>query len=352
MLRGRRFGLLLALFGVVTVTPDAMLVRYASSSGGSPALILCAKSAFTVIVAMATVLVQYKCDWVALSKGLRAAPKHLALVVFLQVVVAIGFPMAFLYTTAAKALLLISLNPLWAAIFSRALLKDKLAPSTMIALVLSVACVLVVFVPPIIIGSGGGATLNATEPDATTVSTGAPTIAGDLISIGTGVGLGAFLTASRWTATRKPDAGLSLTTPLSNAVVALGFLPNAILDAVRYGVPQPLFWGTLAADSVCLSIALVCIVNAPKHAKSAEVALVLLVENLIGPLWVFIGFGEVPSVWTFVGGSLLLLTLGLHEAYTLKVHNNRVVQGGSCHGLEAWTERPTSPAKEEPFSSP
>ena len=352
-LRGRSFGLALALFGVFTVTPDAMLVRYASSGGGSPALILCVKSAFTAIVAAAIVLAQHKCDDAALSKGLRAAPKHLAVVLLMQVIINVGFPMAFLYTTAAKALLIISLNPLWAAVFSRILLKDKLAPATMIALVLSIACVLVVFVPPIIIGSGGAATQNTTDPDATAVH--APTIAGDLISIGTGVALGAFLTASRWTATRKPDAGLSLTTPLANAVIALGFLPIAIVDAVRDGVPGPLFWGTLAADGVCLSIALVCVVTAPKHAKSAEVALVLLVENLIGPLWVFLGFGEVPSVWTFVGGSLLLLTLGAHEAYMLKVQSSRVVHS-SCHGLEAWTERPPSPAKEEleeePFSSP
>ena len=39
-LRGRSFGLALALFGVFTVTPDAMLVRYASSGGGSPARVL------------------------------------------------------------------------------------------------------------------------------------------------------------------------------------------------------------------------------------------------------------------------------------------------------------------------
>ena len=68
-LRGRSFGLALALFGVFTVTPDAMLVRYASSGGGSPALILCVKSAFTAIVAVVIVLAQYKCDGAALSKG-------------------------------------------------------------------------------------------------------------------------------------------------------------------------------------------------------------------------------------------------------------------------------------------
>ena len=35
MFSGRRYGLALALFGVLTVTPDAMLVRYADSSGGA-----------------------------------------------------------------------------------------------------------------------------------------------------------------------------------------------------------------------------------------------------------------------------------------------------------------------------
>lgn len=52
---------------------------------------------------------------------------------------------------------------------------------------------------------------------------------------------------------------------------------------------------------------------APKYARSADIALILLIENLIGPFWVFLGFHEVPGKWTFIGGGCLLLTLSAHE---------------------------------------
>ena len=40
-----------------------------------------------------------------------------------------------------------------------------------------------------------------------------------------------------------------------------------------------------------------------------------VLEDVLGPLWVFLGFGEVPSLWTFIGGALLLATLAVHEVY-------------------------------------
>ena len=45
-----------------------------------------------------------------------------------------------------------------------------------------------------------------------------------------------------------------------------------------------------------------------------EVALITLLEVVLGPLFIYFRFGEIPSGWTVAGGALLLGTLAAHEA--------------------------------------
>jgi len=62
---------------------------------------------------------------VYISQGLRGvwrgvvleAPGHMLLAAVLQACVNIGFPLSLLETTSARGLMLISVNPLWAAVF-------------------------------------------------------------------------------------------------------------------------------------------------------------------------------------------------------------------------------------------
>ena len=272
MLQGRQLGLALAGFGVLTVTPDAMLVRFASADGGSPGMVICVKSVFTAALSAALVWFQRRrsLSGQSLYAAVRAAPVHIGVVTLAQIGIQVGFPLSFLYTEASKALLLIALNPMWAALFGRFLLNDRLATRTVVALVLAIASVLMVFVPSLL--SGADAVQNSTAADgiaaapanATDDESSAAhfaTFGGDLISIVTGLALASFLTASRWASMRRPGIPLSLTTPIANSVLALCLLPLFIHDVSQRGMPGAVFWGTLAADGVCLTVALVCIVN-------------------------------------------------------------------------------------------
>lgn len=334
-------------------------------------MVLFVKSVFTMIMSALVVLGESKGKCATIIRGLRAAPKHLGVVVVAQVAIQVGFPLAFLYTSAAKALLLIALNPMWAALLGRLVLGERLAAPTCVALVVAIASVLIVFVPPLVLlppevfEVAAGALPNATRTNATRTNATAPaapareTLAGDLIALATGFALAAFLTASRWANSRRPGVALNLTPPLANLVLALCTLPLAAADAMRVGYPEPLFWGSLAADGLCLTVALLCIVNAPRHAATAEVGLVLLIENLIGPMWVFFAFGEVPSVWTFFGGALLLATLATHElAMGVRAHHDHqrnqrkaaaASGGNSLRGGAVWSAPAEASTAEEPM---
>lgn len=42
-----------------------------------------------------------------------------------------------------------------------------------------------------------------------------------------------------------------------------------------------------------------------------------MIEAVLGPLFVFFAYNEIPSKWTLIGGSLLLCVLTIHESQPL-----------------------------------
>ena len=81
-------------------------------------------------------------------------------------------------------------------------------------------------------------------------------------------------------------------------------------------VRLPAFYGYAALNGLSISAAYA--LAAPKHARGAEISMVLLLEVVLGPIWMFLGYGDRPAVFTLVGGALLLLVLFLHELAALR----------------------------------
>ena len=44
----------------------------------------------------------------------------------------------------------------------------------------------------------------------------------------------------------------------------------------------------------------------------------MMLETLLGPFWVFLRFGDVPSSWTLAGGAVLLTALFAHEVAAIR----------------------------------
>ena len=62
---------------------------------------------------------------------------------------------------------------------------------------------------------------------------------------------------------------------------------------------------------------------APRYIPSPEVSLIMQLEAILGPLWVWLGVGEVPPVATFVGGGIVLVTLVAHSSLGIRAHRRR-----------------------------
>ena len=69
---------------------------------------------------------------------------------------------------------------------------------------------------------------------------------------------------------------------------------------------------------ILVPFAFVVLTIAPRFANSAEVQLVYLLESILGPLWVWIVISEKPPLNTFIGGSLLLLSVAWFVRNTIR----------------------------------
>ena len=125
----RTKGLLIILAGVVAVSPDAVLVRFLSEGGTPPWTIIFWK--MVMGFPLTTAYAIYEAGGVRpLYHNIVLGKYYYAAAVPVQSAVNICFSLAFTFTNAAQALLLINLNPLWCAVIGRLFLGDMLPRRT------------------------------------------------------------------------------------------------------------------------------------------------------------------------------------------------------------------------------
>lgn len=95
----------------------------------------------------------------------------------------------------------------------------------------------------------------------------------------------------------------------------LGNLIGALLGAPFWFVgdfPDATGWAALLAlGLVQQAAAYFCYAAAVRHATAIEVMLIPVIEPILSPLWVAIAFGEWPSGWALVGGTVVVAAVTL-----------------------------------------
>ena len=61
--------------------------------------------------------------------------------------------------------------------------------------------------------------------------------------------------------------------------------------------------------AIALGLGLTCFTLGARHVPAVEMTLLSLTELVLGPLWVWLGVGEVPSAPTLAGGAMVLAAL-------------------------------------------
>ncbi|MCK5913806.1 MAG: hypothetical protein KAG12_07990, partial [Desulfuromusa sp.] len=69
---------------------------------------------------------------------------------------------------------------------------------------------------------------------------------------------------------------------------------------------------------IVLPISFAMISLSPRYLKAPEVSLILLIETVLGPIWVWLALGEVPHSKTLIAGLLILSALLIHTLLSLR----------------------------------
>jgi drug/metabolite transporter (DMT)-like permease len=136
-------------------------------------------------------------------------------------------------------------------------------------------------------------------------SLGSPNLAGDLLALGTGVMMAGFMVAQRYNKPEYHAASIFW----GNILLALICLPILITTGAW---PDPAATGLLIGMGVIqLGIPYALFTYSIGRILAIDVVLLSMLEPVLNPLWVMIGFGERPSWHTIAGGAIILLSLAI-----------------------------------------
>jgi drug/metabolite transporter (DMT)-like permease len=205
----------------------------------------------------------------------------------------IAFMLALTLTTVANTLLVLSLGPLITALLARAVLHTPIAPRTWAAIAAATAGILWM----------------ATQ--AAPASVGGRPLAGMLIAFCVPIA-----SAINLVTLQKTRARVDLVPAVFLGGVISAALVLPLATPMQAGPRDLLLLAVLGFFQLGLPCMLMVV--AARRLSAPEVSLLALLEVVLGPLWAWLGAGEVPAAATLGGGVLVLGALVLNEAAALR----------------------------------
>ena len=200
----------------------------------------------------------------------------------------VAFIYSITHTSVANTLLLISLSPLFAALFTRMVLRELVPRRTWLAIAGGALATLIIMVGSLVEGD----------------------LPGTLAGLVAAVALGGTLVVLR----ARPHLNMVPAVALGSGLGALVGLP---VSSPSSADPQDWMY-LIALGLVIVPVGFGLISTGPRYIPAPEVALVLLLETVLGALFVWMAVGEAPTLTTVVGGAILVVVLATHSVATLR----------------------------------
>ncbi|MFN3209637.1 MAG: DMT family transporter [Roseovarius sp.] len=275
-------GLVLALMGTLVLTPDAMLMRLSGMEGfqmtGWRGLF------------MGTMMVL---AWAATSRDRAGDIARLrsgagGMIVLAQVVNSLLFCLGIASAPAAVVLMGVAAVPVFSALLGRVVTGEATSALTWAAIVAVMAGIGIA-----VLGGGHG------------------DVALDWRAVtGAGFGLGvAFVLALNFVTVRaSPDLPILLAIGVGAWIAGgVGWSLTGV-EAMFEGR----VWAMAITGGVVLPVSFFMLSLAARHTLAANVSLLMLLETVLGPLWVWVGVGERPTVAMLIGGAIVVGSLAVY----------------------------------------
>jgi drug/metabolite transporter (DMT)-like permease len=276
-------GLLLTALGIFLVSPDSLLIRLIgmdiwSTSAWRGGMLAIGMTVMLLCIYRGRFLkVFYSIGWFGLLIGVVSTATNFAFVAGIK------------FTSVANALVILASTPFHAAIMSRVFLGEKIAIRTWVAIFAGLCGIAIIV-------SDGLGQLSAF---------------GDAMALLAAVSLAAQLTLVR----SRRDINMIPAVAVGAGLFSL----TAVLIGGPPAVPNQMqaLW-LVVMGFLVLTPATALMTLGPRYISSPEVGLIVLLETVLGPLWVWLVINEVPTVWALVGGAIVILTLLVHSLLSLR----------------------------------
>lgn len=189
------------------------------------------------------------------------------------------FVYALRLTDAASVLFIISAAPLFAALLSRLLLNEQTPAPTWLAMLVALG--------------GIGIVQHGSISELQT--------SGNAMAVASALAMSAAFVVSR-----KSAANMALAPAAGGLLSACAVLP--LLDRVAFVEASQWQWMGIEA-AVVVPVAFGLIGLSTRFLAAPQLSLLLLLETLLGPVWIWLATGERPSAFGLIGGAVVLLAL-------------------------------------------
>ena len=290
----KRFGTFLALIGVLVLTPDTMVMRISNLEKwplmGWRGILM----GITLLIIWRYFLNSHtEKEWRSLYtwQGL--------IVIFAFSINSIFFTLGIIETSVMLVLTALATMPIFAAILSSFMLRESqgwLGWLTIIAAMVGVS---------IVVSDGNNA---IGQPEGST-------ILGAIFGLITAFGLALTFTM----ASKYPDLGVvpaGAVGALISGIIGFAFSPE---DSI-FNAP---IWTVFTMGVVLLPVSFTFLIIAPRYTTSAIVSLLMLLEMVIGPFWVWFGIGERPSMIMILGACIVIVVIAFHIIRTQFYSSNK-----------------------------
>ena len=281
-LSNQQKGSLLAFVAIIFITPDTLLIRLSNIETWG---MLFYRGALPFFLVLLGLIFFYKkkffnallnVGWTGVFYTISFSICNITFIISIQ------------NTNVANTLVMIAIAPILSAILGGIFLKEIPSKKTWIAIIVTFSAVFYIFYDSLQLGN----------------------VLGDLMALitATGLAVNAVLIRSAKDRDLLPAAIMGKGCV---ALFALFFVESFALNG------KDLIYVPLMCV-MCVAIPFVLVTIAPRYIPAEEVNLFFLLETILGPIWVWLVIKEEPSLETIIGGSIIIITIGIHSYLKIK----------------------------------
>ena len=292
----RAKGLLITGLGVLIITPDGLLTRLIVTDSWT---LTFWRGVLSSIGVCFFLLCIYRTQTWTKIRAIGLPGLCIALTLSTG---SVCFVYSITHTTVANTLFIVNTSPIFAALIAWLWLKEPVPLRTWMV-------IFVVLVGIGIIALGNGITNSLSDGVDNGVDGSSPL--GNVMALATALIMATSFSIAR----RYSEINMVPATALAGFLSALLVWPLAQPTALASSeLPVLLGMGLLM-----LPLAFALMYIGPQYIPAAEVSLMMLLEAILGPLWVWLALGEDPGAYTLVGGVIVVGALAINAAWSMMV---------------------------------